>query len=177
LRDLNLNPRYFGGSTAFIFVSFGESCFLVSWCAGGRCGMAGSDENRGKSRRPSAEDYRWSQTSGTWWSGDAVCGLHHACGDEERGFLGSTSKPRSTVCQWFGLKTTGTICQWFYLKITGTVCQYFRLKTTVMIFSGLASKSMAVVFSDLASKSVATVFSYLISKSVATVSWLSFKEK
>jgi hypothetical protein len=39
-------------------------------------------------------------------SGGAVCGLHHACGDEERGFLGSASKPRSTVCVWFGLKTT-----------------------------------------------------------------------
>jgi hypothetical protein len=110
-------------------------------------------------------------------SGDAVCSLHHARGDEERGFLGSTSKPRSTVCQWFGLKTTGAICQWFYLKITGTVYQCFRLKTTMMIFSGLASKSMAVVFFDLASKSMATVFSYLISKSVSTVSWLSFKEK
>jgi hypothetical protein len=24
---------------SFIFVSFGESCLLVSWCAGGRCGM------------------------------------------------------------------------------------------------------------------------------------------
>jgi hypothetical protein len=32
-------------------------------------------------------------------SGDAVCGLHHACGDEEREFLGSASKPRSTVYQ------------------------------------------------------------------------------
>jgi hypothetical protein len=30
-------------------------------------------------------------------SGDAVCSLHHARGDEERGFLGSTSKPRSVV--------------------------------------------------------------------------------
>jgi hypothetical protein len=40
----------------FIFVSFGESCVLVSWCAGGRCGMACSDEDRGWSRRPSAED-------------------------------------------------------------------------------------------------------------------------
>jgi hypothetical protein len=29
-------------------------------------------------------------------SGDAVCGLHHAQGDEEREFLGSASKPRST---------------------------------------------------------------------------------
>jgi hypothetical protein len=30
-------------------------------------------------------------------SGDAVCGLYHAQGDEERGFLGLDSKPRSTV--------------------------------------------------------------------------------
>jgi hypothetical protein len=30
-------------------------------------------------------------------SGDAVCGLHHAQLDVERGFLGLASKPRSTV--------------------------------------------------------------------------------
>jgi hypothetical protein len=30
-------------------------------------------------------------------SSDAVCGLHHAQGDEEREFLGLDSKPRSTV--------------------------------------------------------------------------------
>jgi hypothetical protein len=30
--------------------------------------------------------------------GDAVCGLHRAQGDEERGFLGLASKPWSTVC-------------------------------------------------------------------------------
>jgi hypothetical protein len=29
--------------------------------------------------------------------GDAVCGLHRAREDEDRGFLGSTSKPRPTV--------------------------------------------------------------------------------
>jgi hypothetical protein len=40
----------------FIFVSFGESRLLVSWCAGGRCGMACIDEDRGWSRRPGAED-------------------------------------------------------------------------------------------------------------------------
>jgi hypothetical protein len=28
-------------------------------------------------------------------SGDAVCSLHRAQGDEERGFLGLASKPRS----------------------------------------------------------------------------------
>jgi hypothetical protein len=32
---------------------------LVSWCAGGRCGMACSDEDRGRSRRPGAEE-TWS---------------------------------------------------------------------------------------------------------------------
>jgi hypothetical protein len=42
--------------------------------------------------------------------GGAVCDLHRARGDEKRGFLGSASKPRSIVCQWFGLKTTGTVC-------------------------------------------------------------------
>jgi hypothetical protein len=31
-------------------------------------------------------------------SDDAVCDMHRA------------SKPRSIVCQWFGLKTTGTVC-------------------------------------------------------------------
>jgi hypothetical protein len=52
-------------------------------------------------------------------SGDAVCGLHRAHGDEKCGFLSCASKPRSTVCGWFGLKTTQTV------------------------FSGLASKPMA----------------------------------
>jgi hypothetical protein len=54
-------------------------------------------------------------------SSGAVCGLHRARGDEECGFLGWASKLRSTVCLWFGLKTTG------------------------MVFSGLASKSVATV--------------------------------
>jgi hypothetical protein len=40
----------------FTFVSFGESRLLVSWCVDGRCGMTCSDEDRGRSRRPSAED-------------------------------------------------------------------------------------------------------------------------
>jgi hypothetical protein len=41
---------------SFIFVSFGESYLLVSLCAVGRCGMAYSDEDRDRSRRPGAED-------------------------------------------------------------------------------------------------------------------------
>jgi hypothetical protein len=56
----------------FILVSFRESCLLVSWCADARCGMASSDEDRGKSRRPGAEDQGWSHRSGTWWPDDRV---------------------------------------------------------------------------------------------------------
>jgi hypothetical protein len=50
---------------SFIFVSFEESRLLVSWSAGGRCGMACSDEDHGRSRRPDAEDRGWSYRSGT----------------------------------------------------------------------------------------------------------------
>jgi hypothetical protein len=66
-------------------------------------------------------------------SGDIVYGLHHAREDEKREFLGRASKPRSTVCQWFGIKTTGTV------------------------FSGLASKPVVTVSLGLASKPVARV--------------------
>jgi hypothetical protein len=41
---------------SFTFVSFRESRLLISWCAGGRCGIVCSDEDRGRSRRPGAED-------------------------------------------------------------------------------------------------------------------------
>jgi hypothetical protein len=47
-------------SFSFIFVSFEELRLLVSWCVGGRCGMACSDEDRGRSRRPGVEDRGWS---------------------------------------------------------------------------------------------------------------------
>jgi hypothetical protein len=75
-----------------------------------------------------------------------------------------------TVCQWFGLKTTGTVCQWFDLKTTRTGCQWFDLKTIGIVFSGFASKSVATVFSGSASKPVVTVSPGLASKSVARVS-------
>jgi hypothetical protein len=52
---------------SFIFVSFGELWLLVSWCAGGRCGMTCIDEDCGRSRRPGAEDRGWSHRSGTRW--------------------------------------------------------------------------------------------------------------
>jgi hypothetical protein len=52
---------------SFIIVLFGESCLLVSWCTGGMCGMACSDEDRGRSRRPGAEGRGWSHRSGIQW--------------------------------------------------------------------------------------------------------------
>jgi hypothetical protein len=59
---------------SFIFVSCGESHFLVSWYAGGRCDMACSDEDRGRSRRPGAEDRGRSHRSGTRWPGGREVG-------------------------------------------------------------------------------------------------------
>jgi hypothetical protein len=68
----------------FIFCSCGESRLLVSWCVGHRCDMVGSDEDRGRSRRPGAENRGWSSIgwvlSGQTIErlGDVVCGLHRA---------------------------------------------------------------------------------------------------
>jgi hypothetical protein len=76
---------------------------LVSWFAGDRCGTTDSDEDHGRSRRPGAEGRRWLSSDRVLGGrmierlGDVVCGLHHAQGDKERGFIGSTSKPRSTI--------------------------------------------------------------------------------
>jgi hypothetical protein len=55
-------------------------------------------------------------------------------------FLSCASKPRSTVCEWFDLKTIWTV------------------------FAGLTSKPVTTVFSCLASKLVATVSPGLTSK-------------
>jgi hypothetical protein len=55
---------------SFTFVSFRESRLLVSWYAGGRCGMSCSDEDCGRSRRPGAEDQRWSHKLDTRWLDD-----------------------------------------------------------------------------------------------------------
>jgi hypothetical protein len=61
-------------------------------------------------------------------SGGVVCSLHRVRGDEEHKFLGCALKPRLTVCEWFGLKTTWTV------------------------FTGLASKLVATVSPSVASK-------------------------
>jgi hypothetical protein len=104
----------------------GESCLFVSCCVGDRCDMTDRDEDLGRSRRLDAEDQRWLSTSRILGgrtirrSGNVVCGLHHAQGNEERGFLGLTSNPRSSVSQFepqnWQLRF-GDLC----LKITVTV--------------------------------------------------------
>jgi hypothetical protein len=77
--------------------------------------MAGSDKDHGRSRRLGAEDRGWSSTChvlGGWMigrSGDAVCGLYHAHGDEERGFLGLASKPRLMVSPGLASKPVATV--------------------------------------------------------------------
>jgi hypothetical protein len=38
----------------YYLCSYAESCLIVSWYVGGRCDMAGSDEDRVRSRRPGA---------------------------------------------------------------------------------------------------------------------------
>jgi hypothetical protein len=60
---------------------------LVSWCAGGKCGMACSDEDRGRSRTGDGHTGRVLSGRAVERSGGIVCGLHLARGDEERGFL------------------------------------------------------------------------------------------
>jgi hypothetical protein len=56
--------------------------------------MAGSNEGGGRSRRLDAEEQRWPSIGRvlSGWTigrlGDAVCGMHHAQGDEECMFLG-----------------------------------------------------------------------------------------
>jgi hypothetical protein len=56
--------------------------------------MTGSDDDHGRSRRPGVEDCGWLGTGQVLGgrrirrSGDVMCGLHRACGNEERGFLG-----------------------------------------------------------------------------------------
>jgi hypothetical protein len=55
---------------------------LVSWCVGDRFGMAGRDDDHGRSMRPGVEDRGWSSTGRVLCgrmierSSDTVCGLH-----------------------------------------------------------------------------------------------------
>jgi hypothetical protein len=115
-RGLDSNLGYFSCFTPICLC--GELCLLVSWCVGHMCDMTGSDEDLGRNRRPGAEYRGWSSTGGVLdgqtigRSGDAMCDLHHAQGDEEHEFLGWSSKPRSTDFPVWASKLTAMI-SWF----------------------------------------------------------------
>jgi hypothetical protein len=47
---------------------------LVAWYAGDKCGLADSDEDRDRSRRPGVEDWGWSHRLGIRWSDDREVG-------------------------------------------------------------------------------------------------------
>jgi hypothetical protein len=83
---------------SFTFVSFGESRLLISWCAGDMCGMACSDEDRGRTRRPGAEDRGWLHRSGTQWPGGREVGWHRV-----RSALGTWRLGERV--SWLSLKT------------------------------------------------------------------------
>jgi hypothetical protein len=101
--------------------------------------MVGRDDDRGRSRTLNVENQGWSSTGRVLGgrtierSGEVVYDLHYAQGDEERGFLGLASKPRSTVSP--GLASNRWL--WFF---------WFGLKTRHSAFSVWASKPVAVVW-------------------------------
>jgi hypothetical protein len=90
-RGLNSNLRYFGSFT-FILVSCGESCCFsrgmhvagAAWRAATRIVVRVGDlvQRIGDGRTGRVLDGRVIEKSD-----DTVCGLHHARGDEKRGFL------------------------------------------------------------------------------------------
>jgi hypothetical protein len=104
-----------------------KSCLLVSWCTGDRCGKTVNNEDHGRSMRLSAEDWGWSNIdrvlSGQTIerSCDAVCGLHHAQGDEEHEFLGLSSKPRPTVSPSLASKSVALGFPVWASKLTAAV--------------------------------------------------------
>jgi hypothetical protein len=80
--------------------------------------MASSDEDLGMSWRLGAQDRGRSSTGRVLGgrtiekSGDAVCSLHRAQGDDKHRFLGLASKPRSTVFFWVGKPVATVLVVW-----------------------------------------------------------------
>jgi hypothetical protein len=73
----------------------------------------------------------------------------------------------TTVCEWFGLKTTRTIFIGLASKpAVVTVSGGFASKPATTVFSGLASKPVVMIFYSLNSKLVATVSPVLSLKPV-----------
>jgi hypothetical protein len=131
---------------SFTFVSFGESRLLISWCAGGRCGMACSDEDCGMSRRLGVENRGWSHRSGTRWLGDREvrwCYVRSAPGTCRLGARVSWLSLKTKVDGFwrFGLKTCCDGFRWFGLKTSGDGFLQFVLKTGGNGFSRFGLKT------------------------------------
>jgi hypothetical protein len=77
--------------------------------------MVGRDDDRGRSRTLDVENQGWSSTGRVLGgrtierSGEVVYDLHYAQGDEEHGFLGLASKPRSMVSPSLASKMVATV--------------------------------------------------------------------
>jgi hypothetical protein len=113
IRDIFVVLRYY-----LYLGSCGELHLLVSCCVGDRCDMTSSDEDLGSSRRSGAEDRGWPSTSQVLGgqtigkSGDIVCGLYNAQGDDKHGFLCWASKLWSSGFSVCVLKPT-VLVWWF----------------------------------------------------------------
>jgi hypothetical protein len=82
---------------SFTLVSFRDSRLLVSWGAGGMCGMTCSNEDHDRIMRLGVEDRRWSHRSGTRWPGGREVRWHCV---------------RSASCTW----RRGARASWLSLK-------------------------------------------------------------
>jgi hypothetical protein len=81
-------------------------------------------------------------------------------------FLVLASKPRSTVCQLFGLKSTGTVSSGLASKLVAMVCQWFGLKITVMV-SWFGTQNQWLRFGDSGHKITATISWFMPQNQVA----------
>jgi hypothetical protein len=132
--------------------------------------MVCSNEDRGRSRRPSAEDRGWSYRSGTRWPGDRELGWRCVRSAPCTWKLGAWLSWLSLKTKVSGLSVVWPQNHWdgfssvLASKLMATVCEWFGLKTTRTVFAGLASKPVATFSSDLASKPAAAVSPGLASK-------------
>jgi hypothetical protein len=158
---LNSNLRHFNLFYLYLYPC-GESCLLVSWCVSDRCGMADSDKNHGRSRRPSAENRGWSHRLGSWWRDDWEvwwCRVRSTpctkrCGARVSWLNLKTKVDDLSVLWpqnhwdsflWLGLKTDGDGFLQFGLKTCGDGFSPFGLKTDYSGFPVWASKPIATV--------------------------------
>jgi hypothetical protein len=113
--------------------------------------MVGNNEDRGRSRRLSVEDRGWSSIGRVLdsrtieRSGDVVCGLHHAQGDEEHVFLCLASKPRSVFPPGLASKAVSMISPGLASKLVVTVLVVWPQNHSLG-FSGLGPKLAAAVW-------------------------------